>query len=128
MVSLLEGQLKERIAKGFQGKLTLGTLRRVTTTGLDNKGDETSPVTTDVGFEGIRQSFSALYKAQAGIPETDVKILILLGSITTGVTPRESDMIYLKAPWNRWHKVRRILETDPARASCLVQAYEIPTP
>lgn len=128
MVSLLEGTLKARIAAGFKGKLTTGTLRRDTAGAVDSAGDATTPTVTTYTINGIRDSFSASYLAQTGIPITDVRILVLLGSVVPATTPVEDDAIYLNAPWNRWHQVRRVLEIDPAGASCLLQAFEIPAP
>lgn len=128
MASLLERQLKQQIAKAFKGKLTKGTLRRTESAGLDSWGDPLANTTTDSAFEGIREDFSALYKAQAGIPDTDVGILILLGSMRPEITPKQDDLVFLKTPWNKWYKCRRVISIDPAGASCRLQAYEIPAP
>lgn len=128
MTSLLEGALKAQIAKGFKGKLTLGTIRRGTATTVDDAGNDVSGTPTEYACEGIRESFSTYTKAAANIPDTDVSILILLGSVKPATTPVTNDLIYLKAPWNRWHKVRRVLEIDPAGASAKLQAYEVPAP
>lgn len=129
MVSLLEKQIRTQIAKGFKGKLTLGTLRRATAATLDSYGDPSAPSTVDYSFEGVRSTFTARYKAQSGIPDTDISILILLGSLSDQtITPKQDDKIYMKAPWNTWYQVRKVLEIDPAGASATLQAYEIPTP
>ena len=126
MVSPLEGALKRAIAKGFTGKLTLGVLRRSETSGVDSWGDPLPPTTTDITFNGIREDFSAFTKAQAGIPETDVKILILLGSMKPSeLTPKKDDLVYMKKPWNQWYMCRRVLSIDPAGASCNLQAYAV---
>lgn len=126
MVSLLEGKLKTKIAAAFNGKLTRGTIRRETPTGVNSGGSPNNPTVTTAGFNGIRESFSAFYKAQANIPETDVSILILLGSTT--IEPKQDDLVYLDKPWYKWHKVRRVLTVDPAQASMKVQAYEVAAP
>lgn len=128
MTSLLEGAIKAKIAAGFKGKLTLGTLRREAFSTVDSSGDLTTSTVTTYAFEGIREAFSARYKAQAQIPDTDVSILILLGSVVPATTPKQDDKIYLETPWNAWYQVRKVLEIDPAGASCKLQAYEIPTP
>jgi hypothetical protein len=125
MASPLEGSLKRAIAKGFAGKLTLGVLRRSTSSGVDDKGDALPPTTTDTRFNGIRSDFSAFSKAQAGIPETDVKILVLLGSMKPEITPKKDDLIYMRRPWNQWYMCRRVLTIDPAGASCELQAYAV---
>lgn len=117
------------MAKSFRGKLTRGTLRRDTVTATDNSGDPTARSTATFEFHsGIRESFSASFMVRAGIPETDVSILILLGSLNPETVPKADDLIYLRAPWNVWHKCRRVLEIDPAGASARLQVYEIPTP
>ena len=127
MVSLLERRLKRIVAKAFKGKLTKGTLRRPGATAVDDNGDEIpgQAATYAIG-ECIRESFSAYYRAQAGIPETDISVLVLLGTVST--PPRKDDQIFLKTPWNKWHQVRKILEVDPAGASAKYQVYEIPDP
>lgn len=126
MVSPLVSKIKEQIAKGFKGKLCTGSVRREVTTGVDTKGDVVAGTVTTHGFEGIRGNFNAVYAARAGIPLTDVDILILLGTID--ITPTQNDKIFIGAPFNKWHQPRRILEVDPAGASMRIQAYEIPAP
>lgn len=128
MTSLLEGKLKAAIAKGFKGKLTKGTIRREGVTAVNSAGDPSTSTVTTYEFEGIRESYSAIYKARADIPIEDVRILVLLGSVKPATNPRQGDLIYLKAPWNTWHKVRTIPEIDPAGASARCQAYEVPAP
>lgn len=128
MVSYLEGALKRKIAAGFAGRLTRGRLRRVGSSTMDEAGDLEESSASTFTFEGIRESFSATFRAQAGIPEKDVSILILLGSLVPETTPLPDDEVYLGAPWQKWHKLRSILEIDPAGASAKCQAYEIPDP
>lgn len=123
MASPLVGAIRKQVAAGFKGKLTKGSLRRELPGGVDEFGDPLPGTVTNYPFEGIRDSFSALYREQAGIPETDVAILVLLGS--TSVTPKQNDKLFLDAPWNKWHQCRKILEIDPAGASAKLQAFEI---
>lgn len=124
MASLLEGALKKKIAAAFKGRLTKGMLWRETSGSLDSWGDLMPGTLASYKFEGIRESFSAFYAATAGIPLTDVSILILLGSIRT--TPLQTDELYLDKPWFKWYQIRRILEIDPAQASMKLQCFEIP--
>lgn len=126
MVSMLEGRLKKIIAQKFKGKLSKGVIRRETVTTLDTYGDPIPGAFETFNFEGIRESFDAMYRARAGIPENDVSILILLGSTTT--IAKQDDAIFMGKPFNQWYQVRRILEIDPATASQLCQCYEIPGP
>lgn len=125
MVSLLDRYVKDQVAKGFKGRLKTGTLRRVTATAVDAAGDLDGGTVTTYSFEGIRQFFSVFTKAQANIPDTDVKILIILGLVKPATTPLVDDKIYIEG---KWHQIRRILEVDPAGASLLAQCFEIPAP
>ncbi len=124
MASWLEGGLKKSIAKGFKGKSKLlpGTIRRYSYA-MDNFGDRNPLNHIDYPFNGIRESFDARYRAQAGIPESDVKVLVLLGSTT--VTPQQTDKVLINGSW---HEVREVLSIDPAGASASLQCYVIPAP
>lgn len=123
MASLFESQIADLIYKGFKGKLLTGTLRRETSSSLDSYGDPASPTVTSYDFEGIREDFDAAYAARAGIPITDVKILIIAGSIE--VQPTKDDKVFIR---NRWHQVRRIISIDPASATYTLQAFEVEAP
>jgi hypothetical protein len=132
MPSILEGSLRSQIAKAFKGRLIKGTLRRTSSTGLDSAGDpDGSPTVLDYAFEGIREAFSLHLKATTGIPADDVSILVLQGTLTPATSISRSDeggAIYLGAPWNKWHRIRTLLEIDPAGATARLQCFEIPTP
>ncbi len=117
--SPLDG-MKKAIAKGFKGKLRMGVIRRTTAGGVDDWGDPVPSTTTDYPFEGIRESFDASWAASAGIPETDVGILVLLGSTT--VQPAQGDAVQIEG---HWHQVRHVLDIDPAGATARLQAYEV---
>lgn len=123
MASPLEAQIKKAIYQGFRGKLLKGTLRREQPSSVDTLGDEVQGAPATYSFEGIRENFDAAYAAKAGIPVTDVKILIIAGSIS--VEPKQNDKVQIRGAW---HQVRRILAIDPASASYSLQAYEIPDP
>ena len=125
MASPLESQIKKQVASAFRGKLLSGTLRRETATALDERGD---PVVTAAtySFEGIRESYSEYYRAQAGIPEEDVAILVLLGSTSPAVVPTQGDKIKLSN--TGWHQVRGIPEIDPAGATAKCRCYLIEDP
>jgi hypothetical protein len=126
--SLLDGALKKKIAAAFKGRLTKGTVRREVAAGLNSFGDPTTPTVSTFSFEGVRQSFSLFTKASSGIPETDVAIVVLLGSLKPDTSLKKDDKIFLAVPWNTWHQVRKVLEIDPANAACRLQCYEIPAP
>lgn len=73
-------------------------------------------------MEGFVDTYSAFYKAQAGIPESDVKILIIAGSLS--ITPRKDDQIQFRGVW---YKVRK-LGTDPGIATWELQSFQIADP
>ena len=124
MASPLESQIKAQVAQAFKGKLLAGTIRRVGATTLDNRGNPVPGAVSTFAFEGIRESYSAVYRAQAGIPAEDVQFLVLLGSTTSA--PRQGDQIKLTN--TSWHQVRTIPEVDPAGATAKCQCYAIPDP
>jgi len=123
MVSLLESEIKKTVAAAFKGVLLTGTLRRVASTSVDSFGDPIPGTATTFPFEGIRESFNAAYARQAGIPVTDIKILVIAGSLTTN--PIKGDQILIRG---QWHQVRALLGRDPADATHELQCYEITDP
>jgi len=123
MASLLESEIKKQVASAFKGVLLSGTLRRVASTTVDSFGDLVPGTATTFSFEGIRESFNAAYAADAGIPVTDIKILIIAGLLDTD--PIKDDQILIRG---QWHKVRAILERDPANATHVLQCFEIVDP
>lgn len=112
--------MKKALAKGFKGKLKTGIIRRATPATVDDFGDPVPGSVAEYPFEGIRENFDAAWAANAGIPSTDVGILVLLGS--TAVEPRQGDRIQIEG---RWHAVRRVLAIDPAGATARLQAHEV---
>ena len=123
-MGLLDGEIANAIYRGFRGKLLTGTLRReVPGTGTDTLGDPNPGTPETYTFEGIRENYNAAFRATAGIPQTDVRILIIAGSLST--TPRRGDQIKIV---NVWHKVREIESIDPAVATYQLQCFEIPDP
>ena len=123
MVSILESEIKKQVASGFKGALLKGSLRRVASTAVDAFGDPIPGAVTIFPFEGIRDTFTAKYAAEAGIPVTDVKILIIAGLITTD--PIKDDKVLIRG---QWHQVREIRERDPANATHVLQCFEIEDP
>lgn len=73
-------------------------------------------------MEGFADIYTAFYKAQAGIPESDVKLLIIAGSLST--TPQKDDEVKFR---DKWYKVRKV-STDPALATWELQSFEITDP
>lgn len=122
MSSPLESQIRNAIASGFKGLLLTGTIRRETVGSVTGEGD---PVTTfkDYPFEGIRDHFSAQYAISAGIPITDVRILIIAGLCP--IAPNQDDKVKIGGSW---YQVRRVMEIDPATASYTLAGFAIAPP
>jgi hypothetical protein len=98
-----------------------GTLRREVSGGLDEWGDPLPAVVTNHGFRGWRDAFDAQWHA-AGIPLTDARIVVLAQSIA--VAPVQGDKLNVES---RWWQVSRV-ETDPAGAAWVCQAFEVSAP
>lgn len=122
-MSLIESGLRQIIGQAFAGRLLKGRLRRYEGSSINADGDVVLGAPTDYKFEGIRENYSRVYAVQAGIPLTDVRVLIIGASIA--VQPQQEDLIYIRS---QWHKVRTIPEIDPANASYVLQCYEVATP
>lgn len=127
MASVLDGKLRNSIARAFRGRLKKGLIRNYTNAQLDDFGDAVfSEPAEEARFEGIQEAFNAMWAAQAGIPDTDVGVLIILGSIRPqSVEPGQDSLIYIEKQWLR---ARRILGTDPANATMRLQCYVITPP
>lgn len=124
MTGLLTGKIAKAVFKGFKGKLLTGTLRHdEPSTTLDENGDPTSVVITRPSIEGFTDEYTAFYRAQAGIPETDLKVNIFAES-SPGLTPTKDDRVTFLSVWYRLRRVK----VDPAGALFECQAFEIPTP
>lgn len=121
MMGLLDGQIRSAIWKGFKGKLLKGTLTRtVPSVAVNEYGDPISTTPQTFTLEGFVENFSAYYRAQAGIPDTDVKLLVFAESVST--EPTKDDVISFRGTR---YQVRRILEIDPALATYQLQGYKI---
>lgn len=118
---MLDGLIRSQIAAGFKGRLLKGSLIRTTPGGgVDEYGDPIKPVTTLHPCEGFVETFSAFYRQQAGIPDTDVKILLIAGLIDT--VPQKDDRVTFRG---KTYQIRRVLDIDPAEASYQLQGYEL---
>lgn len=119
-MALLDGQIRAAIASGFNGRLLSGTVTRtIPGGGLDANGDPIAPTTATFATQGFVEKFSAFYRSQAGIPDTDVKITLIGG--LTGVEPIKDDRVTLRGVT---YQIRAILEIDPAQASYTLQGYQ----
>lgn len=119
MVSFLEGQLKNAIATGFKSRLLIGTLTRETSSTVNSYGDPVPGAPATYTVEGFIDEYSDIYRAQAGIPEGDSKVILILGNCET--EPKKDDQI----TFTNWPsmKVRKV-KIDPARATAECQSFE----
>lgn len=121
MVSFLDpSQLRAKIAAGFKGKLLVGSLTRVGSTTVDEYGDPVPGATQTFVVNGLVDEYNDVYRAQAGIPETDSKIILIAG--LSEVEPQKDDKITF--PNFSTFQVRKV-KTDPARAHFECQSYMV---
>jgi hypothetical protein len=125
MAGLLDGVIAKAIFKGFKGKLSKGELRRaIPSAGLDEYGDPNAETPAYFSVEGFSDEYSEFYKAQAGIPETDLKVAIFGQSIKPSTIPAKDDKVTFKGQWYQLKQVG----VDPADALYECQAFRIPAP
>lgn len=119
-MGLLDGDIADAISAGFDGLLLAGTLRKVTTVSRDSVGD---PVTTtaDYTVQGLQETYSAIVRKMAGIPETDVKLLLIAG--LCGAAPAIGDKVQMNG---QWFQVRDV-SIDPAGATYECQSFRVPS-
>lgn len=125
MVSFLDGPLANAIHKGFAGKLLQGTLTRSSAgTSTDENGDPVGSSVSTYTFEGLVDTFSDQFRAQAGIPDGDVKILIIANSIS--VQPDKDDKVEIaRSSGSQKFQIRKLLDVDPARATYTCQGFPL---
>jgi hypothetical protein len=123
MVSLLESEVRNRVRAAFAGRLLTGTLRRVASSSLNAYGDPVPGTASTWTFDGIVDSFSAFFAATAGIPATDVRVLIIAGSLAT--VPQQDDQVAFRG---EWYQLRRLVERDPANATYIFSGFKIEDP
>lgn len=135
-MGLLDGGLAQSIHDGFTGKLLTAQLRKRSipaSGGLDRAGDPIVPPSpTDHPCEGFIDAYSAFTMAQAGIPDTDLKLCLFGKSLPNGVRPEKDDIAKITGPdgsiyAGRWFQVRKSA-IDPAGALWECQSFEIKAP
>lgn len=115
--------VRNALAQGFNGQLSKGVLRREASSTVNNYGDRVVASVQSFPFQGTRDTFNAAFAAQAGIPDTDVRILFIAGLIKT--VPRQDDKVFIK---NQWFQLRKLVETDPAEGHYVFAGFEIKAP
>jgi hypothetical protein len=98
-----------------------GTLRREISGGLDEYGDPLPGTVETYSCLGWREEYEAAFLA-AGIPTTDVRVVVLAQSLST--TPQNDDQIGIEGSW--WQV--RSIQQDPAVATYSLQCFEISDP
>ena len=130
-VGLLDGDLQSAIYEGFRGRLLSGALRRQVTgesTALDSHGDPIDLAPELIPLEGFIDYYSAFARAQAGIPDTDLKVCILAGSAPS-LTPRLGNQVRFDfATGARWFEIKGPCDTDPATALWVCRSFECEAP
>ncbi len=127
MPGLLDGQLARTIYQGFRNKLLTGQLRKAVPSisgGLLPNGDPIATAIVLYTCQGFVEGYSAIYKARAGIPETDSKVNVFAASLPAGVRPEKDDKVKFLGTWWQLRKA----ETDPATALWTCQAYQCTPP
>lgn len=117
-MGLLDSDIADAIADGFDGLLLAGTLRKVTTTGRDANGD---PITTtaDYAVQGFPDDYSAITRLAAGIPATDSKLVLIAG--LCAADPDIGDKVQLGGQW--WQVLG--VDRDPAGATFECRAQKV---
>lgn len=123
MVSFLDpSQLRKKLAAGFKGKLLTGALTRPTASTVNEYGDEVPGAPLVFSVQGAADQYSAYYRATAGIPQTDSKVIIIAGLTTPQTEPQKDD--YIQFPNFPLFQVREVM-TDPARAHYDCQSSKV---
>ena len=123
-MGILDGDLAKAIYNGFKNKLLKGELRRETPSGtVDEYGDDVGPSISYTAIQGFTSRYTAFYMAQAGIPDTDLKVNIFAQSAPS-LTPNKDDKVTFQS---RWYQLRKV-DVDPATALWVCQAFEIDPP
>ena len=133
MVGILDGSIAQSIYDGFKDKLLTGTYwqRSVPDSGgLDALGDPQDVASTSYTFQGFVDLYSAVTRAQAGIPDTDLKVCIFAKSLT--VEPQRDGIVKITGPagsvyHGKFYQVRE-KRIDPAGALWELQSFEIEDP
>lgn len=123
-MGLLDGQIASLVGNALDGAglLLSGTLRREGETSVNTYGDPVPGTTETYDFKAFDDQRSDAYRAQAGVPDTDVFIAVAANSCE--VVPAVDDLLQFR---DVWHRARRVT-TDPARAMYVVQAFKVADP
>lgn len=116
--------LRKGIGAGFKGRTSKGNLYRARAEVVDMRGDVVSSSDEVYAFEGFVELYSEYFRVTAGIPDTDVRIIIFGTSIS--VEPAKDDRIKMTTGPFKDHMYQlRTSDSDPAKATFTCRAYEI---
>lgn len=135
MAGLLDGDLAKSIYRGFRGKLRAGVIRRALVPAgseLDAHGDPVALAPQLTALEGFAEGYSRFTRAQAGIPETDVKLSIFAASMP-GIVPAIGNQVRLdRRDAGRvssiWYQIKGPVDIDPAGVLYECQSFVIAEP
>lgn len=120
MAKILDGSIRKAIGQAFKGALLTGTLSRETQGAVDEYGDPIPGAPETYAVEGFISQYDEAYRATAGIPLTDSKVVLILENCAT--QPLKDDLVSFPG-WNTF-KVRNV-KIDPDKASAVCQSFQI---
>jgi len=125
-MGLLDRQIKRAVAKGFKGKLLQGTLSRRIALSTNELGDPVGNPST-FKIQGFPEDFSDFHRRTAGIPDTDLKIVLIAGLMATKPVQDDKVGFYQGEFAGKWFQLRTV-EVDPAGAHYECRAFECGAP
>lgn len=121
-MGLLDGDLAATIGRALDFMLLDITIRRDGAASVNSYGDDVPGTAVTYAARGFEDEYTSAYRAVAGIPSTDTRIMVAANSTTA--TPKPDDLILYRS---QWHRVRAV-RTDPARAMWDLQVFVVPAP
>jgi hypothetical protein len=117
-MSLLDGGIARMVGNGLDFMMLDGALVQANASAVDEHGVPIE-TTTIYAFRGFTEDYTAAYRAMAGIPLTDIAVMIVASS--TDRTPAIDDQIVIRG---KTYRVRAVT-SDPAYAMWACQCFEV---
>lgn len=127
-MGLLDGDISAKVYAAFKGKLLSGVIRQVTAPvsgSLDEFGDPQAGVPLDTPCEGFTDEYSDFFRAQVGIPDNDIKVMIFAKSIPGIVPSKDACVGFARGDVVEWHQLRGPRKLDAAGALWECQATRL---
>lgn len=127
-MGLLDGDLRQSIYDAFKGKLLSGEVRRKVRPSSGANDAHGDPVEVDEqiwSVEGFPDNFSRFTRAQAGIPDSTVKVCVFAQSAPSW-GPHKDDLVRLGLQWFKLGGGP--LEIDPAGALWTLDGEKVEAP